>query len=376
MRRILAPILTIAVLTGFFASSALAYRWPDSSWPNTDFDNRSIDLNEILSGGPPKDGIPPIDQPKFDSVEQAFDWISPLEPVISVSINGEHKAYPMQIMTWHEIVNDKVGDTPVSVTFCPLCNASIVFERILDGELLDFGTTGLLRNSDLVMYDRQSESWWQQFTGMGIVGEHNGKELKRVPSSIISFASFAAAYPEGKVLNRDTGSFRSYGNNPYPGYDNINNSPFLFRGKTSDRLPAMTRVLAVHVNGQDKLYPFDVFDQRKLIADNVGGSDVVIFATGSLLSALDNDTIADSRSVAEVTAWQPQTTDGKVINGFLIKDKNIVDQETQSTWNRLGQAIAGPLKGAQLAAVDSGVHFAFAWLAFNPDTEIFTTSAH
>lgn len=376
MRRSLISFLTVVVLTCYFSTSAFAYRWPESNWPNTDFDNRSIDFNEILSGGPPKDGIPPIDLPKFDSVEQAFDWITLLEPVISVSINGEHKAYPMQIMTWHEIVNDKVGNTPVSVTFCPLCNASIVFERVLDGELLDFGTTGLLRNSDLVMYDRQSESWWQQFTGMGIVGEHNGKELKRVPSSIISFESFAKAFPDGKVLNRDTGSFRSYGNNPYPGYDNINNSPFLFRGKTSDRLPAMTRVLALNVNGQHKLYPFDIFDQSKLIADSVGGQDVVIFATGSLLSALDQDTIADSRSVAEVTAWQRQTTDGKVIDQFLVQDRNVLDMDTQSTWNRLGQAIAGPLKGSQLKAVDSGVHFAFAWLAFNPETEIYTAAAN
>ena len=130
----------------------------ESAWPDTDFERRSIDLKEIMSGGPPKDGIPAVDQPRFDSVTEAKDWIAPLEPVIAVHIEGVSRAYPLQILTWHEIVNDHIQNTPLTVTFCPLCNASIVFDRRIGGEVLDFGTTGLLRKSDLVMYDRQTES--------------------------------------------------------------------------------------------------------------------------------------------------------------------------------------------------------------------------
>ena len=131
-------------------------------WRNTDFAKSTIDFSEVMSGGPPKDGIPAIDTPQFKTVSE-IDDIQDREPVISLAINGDARAYPLRVLTWHEIANDTVGGVPVAVTFCPLCNAAIVFDRRLaDGRVLDFGTTGKLRNSDLVMYDRQTESWWQQ----------------------------------------------------------------------------------------------------------------------------------------------------------------------------------------------------------------------
>ena len=140
-------------------------------WPDTDFSNRSIDLGEISSGGPPPDGIPAIDSPVFESVAEANTWLGPDWPIMFFENNGVARAYPLAILIHHEIVNDVVGDLPVSLTFCPLCNSTIAFDRRLsDGTVLDFGTTGNLRNSDLVMYDRQTRSWWQQFTGEAIVG--------------------------------------------------------------------------------------------------------------------------------------------------------------------------------------------------------------
>jgi len=168
---------------------------------NTNWNRHTIDYSELLSGGPPRDGIPSIDDPKFISVSEAADWLAPNEPVIALELNGDVRAYPLQILIWHEIVNDTVGGVPVIVTFCPLCNSAITFDRRLNGKVFEFGTSGLLRNSDLVMYDRTTESLWQQFTGEGIAGDMAGAQLSFYPSSIISFGDFRAAHPNGKVLS-------------------------------------------------------------------------------------------------------------------------------------------------------------------------------
>ena len=192
----------------FVAWMAVAETW------RTNFDARSIDLNEITSGGPPKDGIPPIDDPVFEPLASVNN-LADTEPVVSIIINGDARAYPLQVLMWHEIVNDTVGGVPVSVTFCPLCNAAVAFDRRLDDMVLDFGTTGRLRNSDLVMYDRQTESWWQQFLGEAIVGDLTGRTLKMIPSRLESFARFRDRAPEGKVLVPNDPGMRRYGANPY-----------------------------------------------------------------------------------------------------------------------------------------------------------------
>ncbi|MDX1430352.1 MAG: DUF3179 domain-containing (seleno)protein, partial [Rhodothermales bacterium] len=151
------------------AQGALRGAW------KTDWDKRSVNLDEIISGGVPKDGIPPIDRPKFVSPSSASSWVGDREPVILLAIEGDARAYPLQIMTYHEIVNDEVGGEPVTVTFCPLCYSAIVFRRTLDGRVYDFGVSGMLRYSDLIMYDRQTESLWQQILGEAIVGELTGR---------------------------------------------------------------------------------------------------------------------------------------------------------------------------------------------------------
>ncbi len=160
--RLILPALAVLLV---FGGTAHALDLWSNEWPVTDFENRSIELDEILSGGPPKDGIPSIDDPVFVPAA-TMDDLPDLEPVISVVVDGEARAYPLRILMWHEIVNDTVNGMPLTITFCPLCNTGIVFEREIDGVVYDFGTTGKLRNSDLVMYDRQTESWWQQFLGL------------------------------------------------------------------------------------------------------------------------------------------------------------------------------------------------------------------
>ena len=191
-------VLAVAGLVRIPDAGANPLRWA-VEWPNTDFSRRSIDLADILSGGPPKDGIPSIDKPRTVAIAEAGN-LTDTEPVIGLVLNGKARAYPLRIMIWHEIVNDELGGVPVTVTYCPLCNSSIVFDRRLGGKILDFGTTGKLRYSDLVMYDRQTESWWQQFLGEGIVGEMTGQRLKIIPSRLESFADFKKRAPDGDVL--------------------------------------------------------------------------------------------------------------------------------------------------------------------------------
>lgn len=341
----------------------------EGQWPNTDFDNSTIDLGSIMSGGPPKDGIPSIDNPKFDHINQAKKWLTAREPVILVNLNGEVRAYPLQLLIYHEIVNDQIGHTPISVTFCPLCNSSVVFDRRLNGRILDFGTTGLLRKSDMVMYDRQTESWWQQIIGQGIVGKYAGVSLTQIPSSIISFGDFAAAHPNGKVVNRKTGHSRPYGNNPYRGYDKIDQVPFLFRDKLDSRLPPMERVMHIRSGENEKLYPFSRLKKVGVVNDAVGETQVVLFSREGLLSVLDASSIKNSRSIQAVTAFKRELN-GTTLDFEINKDE-IVDRQTGSNWNLLGQAISGELKGQSLSQVQSGIHFSFAWLAFNPDVDIF-----
>lgn len=359
----------IALVSGALLFSAPTFSaepvYQDPAWPKTDFNKTSVDLSEIMSGGPPKDGIPSIDSPKFVSIKAASEWLHLREPVIALEINGQAKAYPLQILTWHEIVNDSLGGIPVSVTFCPLCNASIVFDRRIDGKVLDFGTTGRLRKSDMVMYDRQTETWWQQFIGEGIVGEMTGVRLKQVDSQIIAFEDFAKAYPSAEVLSQDTGHLRSYGTNPYAGYDNINSFPFLFRGDEDPRLPPMERVLAVKQDGRHILFPFSILEKQALI--NQEG--FVVFSPNKVRSALDQREIASSRDIAAAAAFK-RSINGKELT-FEFKNNQLVDKETGSTWNLLGRAVAGQLKGQQLIKTDAGVHFAFAWLAFDVKADIY-----
>jgi len=233
-------------------------------WPKTDFTRISVSPESIFSGGPPKDGIPAVDEPSYVSMAIADDWLAATEPVIALEVNGAARAYPIQILMWHEIANDELGGVPVSVTFCPLCNAAIVFDRRVGDKVLDFGTTGRLRKSDMVMYDRQTESWWQQFTGTGIIGELMDVTLTRVPATIVAWSTFKEIYPEGDVLSKDTGHSRQYGANPYQGYDSLD-QPFLFTDPVDPRLPAMEYVLNVSIGDKHKLYPLSRLADKAVV---------------------------------------------------------------------------------------------------------------
>jgi len=322
-----------------------------SSQFSTDFSKHTVLYSDILSGGPPKDGIPPIDNPTFTSVQEADEYLEDLEPVIFFQIGEDARAYPLQILTW-------------------LCNTAIAFDGTFDGLELDFGTTGRLRFSNLIMYDRQTETWWQQATGEGIAGEYAGEQLTFLPASIIGWGEFKENFPEGQVLSKDTGFSRDYGRNPYAGYDNINNSPFLFRGpETPGVLPAMARVLTIELEGEAVAYPYELLQEQGAINDVLSGSEIVVFWQTGTASALDSSRIADGEDVGAGVAFSRIVDDQMFTFSFV--DGKIFDDQTNSEWDVFGQAISGELAGTQLEPVVSVNHFWFSWAAFKPETRIY-----
>lgn len=341
------------------------------TYPNwkTNFDKKIIDLRELIPGGPPKDGIPAIFQPKYEQQSEASKWLNDKEPVIAVEIDNEARAYPLSILIWHEIANDKLGDVPVAVTFCPLCYSALVYDRRILGMRPYFGVSGLLRNSDLVMYDDVSESFWQQFTGEAIVGEMVGNELIQIPSQIISFKQFKEAYTDGNVLSKETGYNKEYGKNPYVGYDDMDQKPFLYDGDEDDRLPPNEKVIAIKEEGIYKAYPYSITFEKKVINDKIESKSIVVFHGSGAVSALDDKIIADSKEVGSTGVFNP-VVDGKILT-FRYENGYFFDVQTESTWDVTGKAISGKDKGKQLERVPHGDYFAFAWFAFMPDTEIY-----
>ena len=261
-------------------------------WPETDFENTSVgNWVEIMSGGPPKDGIPALDDPNFIAVS-AETRIDGREPVITVELDGHTpRAYPIRYLTWHEIVNDVIGDTPVAVTFCPLCNSGLVFDRRVNGDLRTFGVSGKLRNSDMVMFDRETESWWQQALGEGIVGQHNGDKLIQIPAWMESWAEYSARNPDGAVMD-EPGWPRQYGANPYAKYDS-SRRPFLYNG---EQPPHDIQPLARVVRVGDAAWPVERLRTENEVTEN----GVTISWASGQASALDTRRISDGRDVGTI----------------------------------------------------------------------------
>jgi hypothetical protein len=340
-----------------------------SYWELTDFCQHSVPFADILWGGVPPDGIPPIDAPQFESIAAAAEWLPPQSPVIKLEIDGDARAYPLAILTWHEIVNDTVGGVPVVITFCPLCNSALVFERTVGDAELTFGVSGNLRNSDLIMWDRQTQSWWQQFTGEGIVGAYTGTQLTAVPSLVTGFGVFSEQFPQGQVLSRETGYNRRYGQNPYVNYDQTD-APFLFDGTLDTRLPATEHVLAGLVMGEAIAYPFPILQDRVVINDEVGGVPVVALWQAGSTSALGAQVIAEAEDIGWAALYSREV-DEQVLTFRLDPDGSIRDDETDTRWNAFGEAIEGALTGARLRLQIAAPHFWFAWAAFQPETRVY-----
>lgn len=367
-----------------------------STWTNTDFCNYAIDYNEVLSGGVRRDGIPPVYPPDYvypeqisqlgstapvyavdyRSVEEANALFADQSPVIAVEINGDARAYPLGVLTRHEIANTEIGGIPVAVTFCPLCNSAITFRREVNGRVFHFGVSGFLRNSDLIMWDHETESWWQQATGEAIVGEMTGQKLDFVVSSLVSYGNFKEQYPDGQVfvaITARTGEVaQDYNYNPYAGYDTRDSQPFLFNGEVDDRLTFVERVVGYRGESTNIAYPFSLLQEQVVINDVVDDKPIVVFWQPGATSALDTTNIANAREVGSATIFDPRLDDGTQLEFYADGDV-IKDRQTDSTWNIFGEATAGELAGTYLVQERSVTHFWFAWAAFYPDTLIWST---
>ena len=334
----------------------------------TDWSRRTIPLDELMSGGPPRDGIPPIDAPRFELVLES-DWLEDGQPLLLFEHDGVARGYPLAILIWHEVVNDIVAGKAVAVTYCPLCNTALVFDRDVDGTRLDFGTSGLLRYSDLVMWDRQTETLWQQATGEGIVGAYAGTRLTLLPASLISVGEFRAAFPNGELLARPEGGLSRYGQNPYENYDS-SERPFLFTGTTDDRLPALERVVGLVIDDEAVAYPFSTLAEARVINDEVAGRPVVLFFSSEARSALDQSRIAESRMVGSAIPYDPIVAGRRLT--FRADAAGFVDEATGSRWDITGRARSGPLKGHGLTPLPHANHFWFAFQAFYDEIRLWS----
>jgi hypothetical protein len=331
----------------------------------------TVGLNEIRSGGPPPDGIPPIDEPKFLRPSDV-GFLADNEPVLAFEIDGDARAYPVQILMWHEVVNDTVAGIPVTITYCPLCNSAIAYDRRHDGQILDFGTSGLLYNSALVMYDRQTQTLWSHFIAQGIVGELTGQQLETFPLSTVAWSTWRDANPDGLVLSRDTGHRRDYGRNPYPGYDNVDGVPFLFQGLVDGRYTAMTRFVGVQDGDGAVGVPLIDLEATEVITGELAGESLVFLWTRGTASALDSSTLSEGSDIGSTGVFKSML-DGVALTFTTAGDgANFIDDQTGSTWNILGQAIDGEMSGTRLEGVPHVDTFWFAWSTFHPDAAILT----
>ncbi len=331
---------------------------------------------DVLSGGPAPDAIPAIDAPEF---ERATDvgFLQPQEAVVTLTLNGDARAYPVQVMLWHEIVNDTVGGEPVTVTYCPLCNTAIGYYRQLGERIFDFGTSGRLYNSALVMYDRQTESLWAHYTGQAIAGVLTGSQLDLIPMATVAWETFLDEHPNGLVMTRPGGLGRSYGTNPYVNYDTPVGSPIFPLGGTSDdRLPPQTRVLVVRHSGASVAVQLDTLSSAGVLPLDLGGTPVVAFHLPGTATPIQNQQVAFGRDVGATGVFDPNV-DGQALTFSRMPDAAssagpgaFIDDQTSSIWSILGRALDGPLAGAQLQPIEHIDTFWFAAAAYDPTIEL------
>lgn len=340
-------------------------------WP-TDWSSRTIDLGELLLGLQmidPRDGIQPIDDPVFQPASTASEWLEDRVPGVLAVLGEEARFYPLGILHRREIVNDSIGGIPVAVTYCPLCNTALTFDRRVEGRTLRFGVSGLLRNSDLVMWDDHTVSLWQQVTGEAVVGAAAGAVLNPLPTAIVSFGEFSASYPEGAVLTGGRDSPSPHDFNPYEGYSTRSAPYGFYTGEIDPRYPALERVVGVTEGGAAAAYPFPVISQAGAVNDTVGGVPVAVFWGGDTADALDTRAVSEGRPVGTGVAYL-RTVDGRDLT-FIKEGEVFRDAETASTWTLLGEAVGGPLAGTRLQLAVHRNEFWFVWGAFFPEGAVY-----
>ena len=342
--------------------------------PETDLDTRIVDLDDVvfntfdgrflrLSDAAPeqierlRDAIPPIERPRYVPPEEVTVPNDDGLVLGFVAANGQPYAYPIGILNFHEIVNEVLADVPVLISYCPLCRSGVVFHRELDGRELTFGNTSALFDNDLVMYDHQTNSYWWQLAGRGIVGGLSGSELEVLPSTTMPFGQWREQHPDTLVMSTDTGFERPYGQDVFAGYRervNARQLPFPVAGEglDDDRLDPGEEVLGVVREDEARAYPLRLLGDA-VVNDVVGGQPLAVFTLEAGPSGRVFDREVDSRTLT-----------------FALTDGRIVDDETGSVWTPAGHATEGELAGTQLTEVASRTSFWFAFASAFPDVEV------
>lgn len=344
----------------------------------TDTTKTEIDLSEI-SIVMPRGSFQVLNYPEFISKDEGLKSFFAKEPIMYVEINGEAKAYSLNMLSVHEIANDTLGGVPILSTFCPLCNSGVVYDRRLTFKgkehLLEFEVSGMLRKSDMVMADKQTETWWQQLMGRAIVGELTGANLKVIPSLVISVEEFFTRFPNGKILSKSAGdeeSQKHYGQNFYKNYDAADGKPygrFFDPSSLDQRLAPMERIVDIRSLGEFKVYTFSKAKEMGVINDEFNSKNIVVFYKPGLVSILDKKDIKQSKDIGTVTVFN-SLLDGDVLI-FRKEGELFIDNNTNSHWDITGRCIEGNLEGKELDIEPHGNHCAFAWFAFHPETEIY-----
>ena len=321
----------------------------DNVAPSSDW---LIPQDEVFGGGPGRDGIPPIEEPKYAaSVSESYLLDNDL--IIAVKVGNEIKAFPHPIMDWHEIVNDDIGGRKVSVTYCPLTGSAIVWNRTLqDGSVTTFGGSGLLYNTNLILYDRKTSSNWSQFLLKCVNGQLKGQEISTTPVFETKYSTWKLMYPDSKMLTRNTGFNRPYGTFPYRDYRTNNNYLLFPINNTDNRLPQKDRILGVLFDGGSKVYRINTFGADiKVISDIVGGTPIVVVGTTPKNFAVAYQSTLDDGTKLQFTALQNMLP-------LIMKDNE------GNKWDVFGFAIEGPRKGTRLKSTKSFIAYWFAWATF------------
>lgn len=360
-------IVGLIVMAGFsIAGWWLSTRNTSGDW-RTDLSHTRVSLHEFKPVAE-RNAMPPIDHPRWEAASRVT-WLGQRSPVVVVVRHGHARAYPLAVLIHHGVVNDTFEGVPIAVTFCPLCNSPLVYDRRVNGQVLRFGTTGMLRHSGLILWDDRTQSWWQQLTGTALVGALSGTLLEIIPSRLVGFEQFVQRFPDGEVLVGDAAlPPMSYGRNPYIGYDS-SPQPLMYAGQPDPRLPATERVLAGVIGGQPIAYPFSVLAQHGVINDVVSGRPVVAVWHPGTVSALDRGKIDESRDVGSAALFSA-VVDGHILT-FQRHGYALVDEQTHSTWNLFGEATSGALVGAMLQQYPAQPMFWFAWAAHHPNTSVY-----
>ncbi|MBA3618077.1 MAG: DUF3179 domain-containing protein [Acidothermales bacterium] len=326
-----------------------------------------IDPTELIDAAS-FDGIPSIDKPVSIPREVADTELNETEQVMLVTHGGQARAYPVRSLIRHEIVNDVIAELPVAVTWCPLCNTGITFDRRVNGEAEVFGVSGGLYRSALVMFDRRTTSLWPQPLGKAVLGPLLGTELEVVASSLLPWKEVRDAHPDVAVVLASEDELAKTGENPYDGYD-TSGDPFLFKGEVDERLPAFTRVAGVTVDGESKAWSYDVLRRRRAIDATVGGQPMVLLWAPGSASPLESDDVREGRDVGSTGVYDPRVG-GRSLTFSPAGRTGFRDRETGSRWTLTGRATEGALAGEQLTPLTHQDAFWFAWAAFQPDTAL------